>query len=316
MRIESFRNVGLTIGALLLATCAFASLDRGVIQGTVTDPQGSVIPGATVVVKNVDRNTETTLATNSAGFFLASELVPGKYLVRVTAPGFSAMETANVTVIAGGTTTVDAQLQVGSTTQQIQVTATPPLVENTPSNFTTNLQQTYIQAIPLAGRDIQALVQLIPGITQSTGPSGSLFGFNSQFGGFPDPLHLVGSGISANGSQGGANAWYLDGSLNAALGAENVVVNPSPDAVAEFNLVDNGLAAEWGRTSGAVVNVVLKCGTNQLHGNVYEFDRNSYFNATNPFDRRNSSGQTFLEPQVIYNNFGSTLGGPVYLPHI
>ncbi len=303
-------------GALVFATYAFASLDRGSIQGTVTDPQGSVIPSATVVVRSVDRNTEVTLTTNSAGFFLAPELVPGKYLVHVAATGFSPVDTANVIVVAGTVTTVNTQLQVGPTTQRVEVTAAPPLIENTPANFTTEIQQNYIQSIPLEGRDIQSLVQLIPGITQSTGPTGSLFGFNSQFGGFPDPLHLVGSGISANGSQGGANAWYLDGSLNAALGAENVVVNPSPDAVAEFNLVDNGLAAEWGRTSGAVVNVVLKSGTNQVHGDTYEFNRNSFFNATNPFSRRDANGRPFLEPQVNFNNFGGTLGGPVYLPHI
>src|SRR5262249_29264301 len=148
-----------------------------------------------------------------------------------------------------------------------------------------------------------------PGITQSSGPSGALFGFNSQFGGFPDPTHLLGSNISANGSQAGANAWYLDGSLNAALGAENIVVNPSPDAVLEFNVVNNGLAAEWGRTSGAVVNVVLKSGTNRLHGDLYGFNRNSVFSATNPFSRRDASGKPFLEPFVNSNNFGGTLGG-------
>jgi prepilin-type processing-associated H-X9-DG protein len=317
MTIRRFRNLlWAATGVFLLATYALASIDRGVIQGTVTDPQGSVIPGATVVVKNVDRNTEVTLKTNSAGFFLAPELVPGKYLVHVEAPGFSSTDTANITVVAGGTATADTQLRVGQTTQRIEVSAAAPLVESTPSNFTTNIQQNYIQQVPLEGRDIQALVQLIPGITQSTGPSGSLFGFNSQFGGFPDPLHLVGSGISANGSQGGANAWYLDGSVNAALGAENVVVNPSPDAVSEFNVVDNGLAAEWGRTSGAVINVVLKSGTNQVHGNIYDFNRNSFFNATNPFSRRDAAGRPFLEPRVNFLNYGGTLGGPLYLPHI
>src|SRR5205809_2352846 len=201
-------------------------------------------------------------------------------------------------------------------TQSIDKGAAAPLVDSTPSNYTTSLQSRYIQDIPLQGRDIQTLVQLIPGVTQSTGPSGSLFGFDSQFGGFPDPQHLVGSGISANGGQGGANAWYLDGSLNAALGAENVVVNPSPDAVSEFNVVDNGLAAEYGRTSGAVVNVVLTSGTNNVHGNIYEFNRNSYFNATNPFARRDAQGRPFLAPRANFNNFGGTLGGPVRVPRI
>jgi hypothetical protein len=297
-------------------TFLHASLDRGVIQGTVTDQAGALVPGAKVIVKNVDTNVGVNLVTNAAGFYLAPELVPGRYTVHVDATGFFALEVSNVAVTAGATTIQDLSLKVGAVTQRIEVTAAAPLVESTPSNYTTSLASHYIQEIPLQGRDIQALVQLIPGVTQSTGPSGSLFGFDSQFGGFPDPQHLVGSGISANGGQGGANAWYLDGSLNAALGAENVVVNPSPDAVSEFNVVDNGLAAEYGRTSGAVVNVVLKSGTNSLHGDAYEFNRNSYFNATNPFARRDAQGRPFLQPRVNFNNFGGTLGGPVYLPHV
>lgn len=270
MRYMKLLGIGLiSLVVFGLVPGAKASIDRGAIQGTVTDQQKAVIPGARVVVKNVGTNVGASLTTNSQGFFLAPELVPGTYWVHVEASGFSSVDITEVTVTAGTTVTVDAEMKVGATTQRVEVVSTPALVENTASNFTTTLQQNYIQDIPLAGRDIQALVQLLPGITQSTGPSGSLFGFNSQFGGFPDPLHLLGSGISANGSQSGANAWYLDASLNGALGAENVVVNPSPDAVGEFNLVDNGLAAEWGRTSGAVVNVVLKSGTNQLHGDTY-----------------------------------------------
>ncbi len=300
-----------------LGTTLWASLDRGSIQGTVSDQQGGAIPGAKVVVKNLETNLETPLTTNTTGFYLAAELVPGKYGVRVSAAGFSPVDISGITVSAGGTTTADAQLKVGPTTQTVEVTAAVPLVETTPANFTTGaLSSRVINDLPLVGRDIQALVQLIPGVTQSTGPSGTLFGFNSQFGGFPDPLHIVGSGISANGSQGGANAWYLDGTLNAALGPENIVVDPSLDSIAEFNVIDNGLAAEYGRTSGAVINVVLKSGTNQLHGDAYEFNRNSFFSATNPFSRRDAQGRPFLEPRINWNNFGGTLGGPVVIPHL
>ena len=119
-------------------------------------------------------------------------------------------------------------------------------MEETASNFSTGVQAQILDQVPIVGRDIQTLVQLLPGVTQSTGPSGSVFGFNSQFGGFPDPTHIVGSGISVNGSQGGANAWYLDGTLNAILGPESVVVNPAPDAVSEFAMIDNGLAERAG----------------------------------------------------------------------
>jgi hypothetical protein len=293
-----------------------ASIDRGTIQGTVTDPQGALIPGAKVVVKNVETNVVLNLVTNNAGFYLAPELVPGKYSVRIESQGFSPLDILDVVVTGGKTSTADGQLKVGATSQSVEVTAATPLVETAPSNFTTAVSTHYIQDIPLPGRDLQALVQLVPGITQSLGPSGTLFGFNSAYGGFPDPDHIVGSDVSANGGPGGANAWYLDGSLNMVLGAANIGVNPSQDATSEFNVLNNGLAAEWGLTSGAVMNVVLKSGTNNLHGDTYDFNRNSYFNATNPFARRDAEGKPFLQPQVNWNNFGGTLGGPVYLPHL
>jgi hypothetical protein len=320
LRIRAGWVKGLAMVLVIMAvSClvAIAAIDRGNIQGTVADEQNAVIPGAKVVVKNLDTNIEVALTTNNSGVYQASELVPGRYSVRVEARGFSAVEVTNVRVAANSTVTTDVQLKLGTTTQTVSVSAEAPVVEDTPSNFTTaSLDSRAISDLPLVGRDIQTLVQLVPGITQSSGPSGSVFGFNSQFGGFPDPLHLVGSTVSANGSQGGANAWYLDGSLNAALGAENAVVVPSQDAVEEFNVVNNGLAPEWGRTSGAIFNTVLKSGTNRLHGDVYEFNRNSTFSATNPFARRDASGRPFLQPRVNFNNFGGTLGGPVVLPKV
>lgn len=314
---QSFLAIRTAALIVLLGTLSLqGSIDRGTIQGTITDEHGALIPGAQVMVKNTETNVEIKLKTNSAGFYLAPELVPGTYSVRVESQGFSPLSISNARVKAGSTTTADATLQVGAVSQHIDVAATVPLVENTPDNFTTTLTTNYIQDIPLQGRDIQSLVQLIPGMTQSSGPSGSLFGFDSQFGGFPDPLHLVGSGVSSNGAQGGAVAWFLDGSLNAALGPEAAVVNPSPDAVAEFSVVNNGLGAEWGRTSGGVINIVLKSGTNAVHGDVYALNRNSHFNASNPFARRDASGQPFLQPRVNFNNPGGTLGGPVYFPRL
>ncbi len=297
--------------ALACASPVDASIDRGAIQGTVTDAQGAVIPGAKVVIKNVDTNVQVSLTTNSAGFYLAPQLVPGRYSVHIAVQGFSPLDITNLTVTAGSTTTADAPLRVGATTQTIEVKAAALLVESNPSNFATGLQSVYIAEMPLEGRDIQALVQMVPGVTQSSGPSGVLFGFNSQFGGFPDPLHFAGSNLSVNGGLGMSSNWYLDGSLNTSPGVNSVVVNPSPDAVAELNVVNNGLAAEWGRTGGAIFNVVLKSGSNSFHGNLYGFNRNSFFSASNPFSRRDERGRPFLEPRVNWNDFGGTLGGPL-----
>jgi hypothetical protein len=315
---HGLRSGVIVAGVILLVSAglAQASPNRGVIQGTVTDAQKAVMPGVKVLVINVGTGIETSLTTNSVGFFHAPELVPGKYLVRFEAPGFSVLEITDVIVKAGTITRADCEMKIGETAERVEVTAETPLVENTPSNFSTGVSTRYMEDLPLQGRDIQTLVQLFPGVVQSSGPSAAVFGTNSQFGGFPDPLHMVGSSVSSNGSQAGANAWFLEGSLNSTVGAESTTVNPSPDAVQEFNLVQNNLAAEYGRTSGMVVNVVLKSGTNDLHGSVYGTNRNSVFSASNPFARRNADGEPLLNPWSNWNNTGGTLGGPVYIPGI
>jgi len=241
---EYVRFFGFAMAAWLAVATMQAALDRGAIQGTVTDPQGAAVPAVEVTVTNTATNVSTKVSTNTAGFYLVPELVPGTYTVQFRSKGFSSLDIQNIQVTAGSKATVDGAMRVGELAQTVDVSAQAPLIEATASNFSTGIQQQLLDKVPILGRDIQNLVQLLPGITQSVGPSGATFGFDSQFGGFPDPTHIVGSGISVNGSQGGANAWYLDGTLNAALGPESVVVNPSPDAVSEFNLVDNGLAAE------------------------------------------------------------------------
>ncbi|MFB3920893.1 MAG: carboxypeptidase regulatory-like domain-containing protein [Terriglobia bacterium] len=317
MRSNRLPAVSAAIAAALLVTSQLmASLDRGAIRGTVTDPQGAVVPGAKIVVRNADTGVAIDLVTNSAGFYLAAELVPGKYSVRIEAQGFSPLDIKDVAVGAGATVTTDAELKVGATAQSVEVSAQAQLVETTSSNFSSGVSRRYLDNLPLQGRDIQTLVQLFPGVVQSSGPSGAVFGSNSQFGGFPDPLHLVGSSVSSNGGQAGANAWFLEGALNATVGAEAATVNPSPDAVQEFNLVQNSLAAEYGRTSGMVVNVVLKSGTNELHGSGSVLNRNSVFSSTNPFARRDANGEPFLQPWSNWNDFSGTLGGPIYIPGV
>src|SRR5206468_9175050 len=198
----------------------------------------------------------------------------------------------------------------------VRVTAEAPLLETSASNFSTSLETRTVQEMPMQGRDQQQLVHLMPGVNPVSGPPGSNFGFNSEFGTFPDPMHVLGSDLSVNGGQGGANAWYLDGNLNLSSFAENVAVNPSPDAVAEFQAITNAFAAEYSRTGGGVFNVVLKSGTNQLHGNLYEFLRNDATNARNPFTSIDSQGHLIKDRQLRFNNFGGTVGGPVILPHL
>jgi len=162
---------------LTMCACLMAVSNRGAIQGTVTDPQGAVIPGAQVLVRNDSTGVEAKLTTNSAGFYNALDLVPGQYTVQFKVAGFSDLVVSKVTVLAGNPTIADGKMQVGTARQTIQVTATTPQIGTSSSNFTTFLGSQYINNIPLQGRDIQTLVQLMPGVVQSTGPSGSVFGF-------------------------------------------------------------------------------------------------------------------------------------------
>lgn len=156
MRRTGLGRIFLALAAILLgAVCVFAALDRGAIRGTVTDPQGAVVPGATVNALNVETGVVAHLVTNNAGFFLATDLVPGKYTVRIEASGFSPLEIKDIAVGAGTTVTQDAELKVGATAQSVEVSARAQLVETTSSNFSTGVSRRYLDNLPMQGRDIQ-----------------------------------------------------------------------------------------------------------------------------------------------------------------
>ena len=263
-----FRHYGAQLALLVfaLAGCAFGQLERSSIGGTVVDTQGAAVTGAKVTVTADSTNLTSPTSTNQTGYYEVIGLVPGKYTIRIQAPGFSQVESKDLEVTSGKVIRFDATLTVGSAQQKVEVTAATPLLETSSSNFSTTVPQRTIDDTPVAGRDLLQLVYLLPGVSNVAGPPGSNFGFNSQYGSFPDPSHAQGSDVSVNGGQGGANAWYLDGYLNLSGLVENVAVSPSPDAVTEFQAITEGISAQYGRTGGGVFNVVLKSGTNQPHG--------------------------------------------------
>jgi hypothetical protein len=301
--------------SVLLLTCTttlVAQLNRGAIEGSVIDPQGAAMSGVEVTVTGVATNAVTSTKTNSAGYYRAEALVPGTYRAHFAASGFTSVDVTAIEVPAAQAVRIDTKLKVGSINQKIEVKAEFPVLETDASNFSSILQTDIIQNVPLAGRDLQQLTFLLPGVNNVGGPPGSNFGFDSQFGTFPDPTHLMGSAIAVNGGQSGANAWYLDGNLNISSFGENVVVNPSPDSVSEFQAVTTAFSPEYSHTGGGVFNVVLRSGTNSFHGDVYEYLRNSATNATNPFNVQGGFGKNLVQ----FNNFGGTLGGPVRIPHV
>jgi hypothetical protein len=293
-----------------------AQINRGILEGTVTDPAGAVVPGVEVTVTSVDSGIVATSKTNGVGYYLVPNLTPGLYRARFVTAGFPPLVLKDIAILAGKEIKLDAVLKLGATQQAIEVTANVAQIETTPTNYSTTVGSTLVNELPLAGRDIQQLVFLMPGVTAEAGPPGSTFGFNSQYGSWPDPTHLQGSALEVNGGSGGANAWYVDGSLNVSGIGENEVVNPSPDAVEQFQAVTSAFAAEYGHTAGGVFNVVLKSGTNAFHGDLYDYLRNSATNARNPFTSIDTTGHILPARVLHFNDAGGTLGGPVYIPHI
>jgi hypothetical protein len=315
MRIKKLS--ALTFGWILCtATVVEAQLNRAIMEGVVSDPQGAVVAGVDVTLTDIDTNVTATTKTNSTGYYRLVDLTPGKYKLHFTSAGFSATDIRDIEVPAGQVVKIDAQLKIGSTSETVEVMAEAPLLETSASNFSHSVENRTIQEMPLQGRDLQQLVYLLPGVANAAGPPGSNFGFNSQFGTFPDPTYVQGSDVSVNGGQAGANSWYLDGNLNLSGISENVAVNPSPDSVSEFQGITNAFAPEYGRSGGGVFNVVLKSGTNSAHGNLYEFVRNSATNARNPFTSIDANGNLIPDRVLHFNNFGGTVGGPVMLPKI
>ncbi len=301
---------------LIVTGSLWAQLERSSVEGTVRDPQGAVVANASVTVTSQATNVAIPTKTNSSGYYQVIGLVPGKYTIKIEAHGFKVQESHDLELLAGQQARFDAALTLGSTQQQVEVVAAPPIMETASSNFSTAISQRTVDDTPLAGRDLQQLVFLFPGVSNVAGPPGSNFGFNSQYGTFPDPSNAQGSDVSVNGGQGGANAWYLDGNLDLSGLVENIAVNPSPDAVTEFQAVTEGISAQYGRTGGGVFNIVLKSGTNSPHGNLYEFVRNSDTNARNPFTSIDSNGKLIPDRVLHYNNFGGTFGGPVVIPKL
>ena len=223
-----WRAVLLIALAFCVAAKTQAQLNYGIVQGVVTDQSGAVVAGATVTVTSAETEVSTRTRTNSSGYYRAVDLTPGRYRVRVEAQGFNAVQVDDVRVFAGQEVEVDRQLILGAAHQTVEVMAAQPLLETASSNSSTTLESQIIEDMPLQGRDLQQIVYMLPGVQNDAGPPGSNFGFNSQFGIFPDPTYVQGSDVSVNGGQGGANAWYLDGSLNVSTLSENINVNPSP----------------------------------------------------------------------------------------
>jgi len=288
---------------VLLATALVAQTFRGTILGTVTDASGAVVSGATVRVMNSDTGQERTTQSNTDGNFVVTELQIGNYVVTVTQSGFQTSVTSGIAVEVAAERRVDVSLKPGQVTERVEVSGESlPQVETTSDTLGGQFEQKEIVDLPVNGRDYTKLLIMVPGTAGEPHGAADSPGSYGLF--------------SANGSRGRANNFLLDGTdmndgyrnlpainQGGVFGAPGTVL--PLDAMAELKVLSN-FEAEYGRNSGAVVNIVTKSGTNNIHGTVYEDFRNSVLNARNYFNFAPEKKDGFRN-----NQFGGAIGGPI-----
>ena len=282
---------------LLVATTARAQLYAGSITGVIQDPSGAVVPNASVVLTDNDKGLKYSAKTDSSGRYVLRALPPSTYTIRVEASGFRSEIQGGIVLVVNQNLTLNVPLQVGRTSETIQVSGEAPILSTEDAVTGQNLDPKVINDLPLIGRSVFDLALLTPGVTQ---PAGNTFGPNNMANNFI--------------SDGGRNAQadiLIDGVSTVGTEQNTAIVNPlyqpSVDAVQEFKVEQSNFSAEIGFTAGTVVNAVTRSGTNSFHGSLYEFLRNDIFNANNYF---NDQAHIPIAP-VRWNDFGGTVGGPI-----
>jgi len=282
------------LAALALSPAASAQTTAGQINGKINDPSGAAILGASVTATNMATGVSRQTASNELGNYTVPLLEPGMYKVTVQKEGFRLTERAGITLNVNTTVRLDFTMTLGAVTESVSVTADVSLLQTAEASLGAVIDNAKIVNLPLNGRNPFDLILLAPGAVAHGRPS--LPGNNI-------PL----SNISINGSPAMLNEVLLDGIPNTSPQFNQYAIVPSIDAVQEFKVQTNSMAAEFGRTGGGVVNVSMRGGTNAIHGTVYEFLRNNAFDSNNWFN--NANGQKL--PPFRFNQFGASGGGPV-----
>jgi len=273
----------------MIAHYALGQTTTGSIYGTVTDLSGDVVAGATVAVTSAQTGITQTAQTNDSGNYLFLALPTGDYKVTVQARGFGTSTQNGIHLDVSQNVNTSVQLQPGTETQSVTVTAAAALIETRESQLSATVDQKQIEDLPLNGREAYSLVQLVPGVTT--------YSAQSVIGDFN------GTKFSVNGNRTNEDSYYLDGSFDTAYFNQGGNIIPNPDALQEFRLLTNDFDAEYGRFPGGVVNVITRSGSNQFHGSVYDYFRNSALNLKSYFN-------TSVTP-LKQNQFGGTFGGPI-----
>ena len=295
-RTKAFFSFLLLVAALLATSPALAQ-STATLQGTVSDSKGAVLPNATVLVRNRNTSAERTTQTDSDGNYQFAALPVGLYTVEVRVEGFKTQVADQVTIEVAKTVVQNFQMDVGAITEQVLVSSDVPVIETATTSVGTVINQRTVQEIPLNGRHFVDLGLLIPGsvtppqngfLTAPLRGQGS-FAFNTA-GAREDTVNFMINGVNLND-----------------MVQNQITFQPSINTVQEFKVDNSTFSAEYGRNSGAIVNIATRSGTNEYHGELFEFLRNEALDARNFFDAR--------KPPFKRNQFGLNLGGPVNLPH-
>ncbi len=278
---------------LFLPTLVLAQIaPTASISGTVTDPSGAGVPDANIQLINVETGFERTGHAQADGTYLFSQIPIGLYRVEASASGFSQYRQTGIRLNVNTATTLDIHLTVGAVGESVSVTADAVMVNTQSGALSQVIQQQYIQELPLNGRNAATLVRMVPG---------AVTGVNTTTAGYANNSDTI--NISVNGTRGNEVNFRLDGATHMDNVTNLNATYPNPDALQEFAVQTSNYSAQYGNFSGAVVNVVTRSGSNQLHGSLFEFVRNGAFNARNFF-----AAQT---DNLKRNQFGGAIGGPI-----
>jgi hypothetical protein len=292
-------GLGLALAMSLLPQPVAGQAVTGTLLGTVRDPSGGALPGATVTLVNAGTGFTRTVTTDAKGEFTAPLMPTGTYTVSGELGGFKKVSLSDVHVGVDQKVRADLKLELGQMTEAVTIQAETPLIQTNSSELGATIGNEQIEALPLNGRNFVSLTRTIPGVLRAV-PGANIDGAGSL-------AWRASAGFSANGQRARDNNYLLDGVDNNETWLQTVVIFPSVDALDEFKMQTSTYSAEFGKSLGGVVNIQIKSGANAFHGSAFDFVRNDAFDANNFFNNR--AGRA--KPDFKQQQFGATLGGPI-----
>ena len=292
----------------LLSGCSLFAQEEATIVGTVSDPSGAAVPQAHVSVQNPAKAFMLSLNVDSAGAYTAARVPIGDYEITVDAPGFKRIQRSGVSLTVGQTLRLDFKMELGNTTQSVTIVGNAPQVNTESGTVSSLITGHQIAELNLNNRNFTNLVLLTPGAAPTSGYD-------------PTTMGLEGSDqVPINGVSGNYNNFEFDGvtMLDQGNGASSLLLFPSLDAIAEFRISNSNYSAEYSKTAGSMIELVSKSGTNKFHGDLYDYLRNDVFDANDWFANRQIAppGGNAPKTPLKWNDFGFTLGGPIFIPGV